>query len=127
MAFGSMRDFPYTDDDGQVWALKLDESNVEMVNPTADGLTVPAGTKRLPPDIKRRYIVLRDATLGTKTIPILKRADFILITNGQAFATPTVGDEQAAGTSFVVTRRRPETYTREAFSLDSGKVDGDNP
>lgn len=127
MAFGSMRDFPYTDDDGAVWAIKCDESNVEMVNAGADALVVPVGTKRLPPDINKRYIVLKSADLGTKTIPILTRAEFITISNGQAFAAPGVGEENPAATSFVVTRRRPETYSREAFSLDSGKVDGDNP
>lgn len=127
MSFGSMRDFPYVDDDGVVWALKLDESNVEMVNPGANSLVPPAGTKRLPPDIKRRYIVLKGADLSTKTIPILKRVDFIAIVNGQTFASPAIGNQQPGGTAFVVTRRRPETYRNEAFSLDSGKLDGDNP
>lgn len=127
MAFGSMRDFPYTDDDGVVHAIKGDESNIEMVNAGADGLTVPSGIRRLPPDIKKRYIALRSADGTTKQIPILTRALFAAILNGQSFAAGAVGEENAAGTSYVVTRRRPETYAREAYSLDSGKVDGDNP
>lgn len=127
MSYGSMRNFPYTDDDGQVWAIKADESNIEMCNSGADTLTVPAGTRRLPPDIKRRFIKLVADDQTTKTVPILTRALFIAISNGQTFAAPSVGEESAATTPFVVTFRKPETYRNEAFVFDTGKVDGDNP
>lgn len=127
MSYGSMRNFPYTDDDGLVWAIRADESNVELCNTGADSLTVPAGTRRLPPDIQKRFIKLRAADQSTKTVPILTRALFVAITNGQTFAAPAVGDENDSGTPFVVTFRKPERYRDEAFSLDSGKEDGDNP
>lgn len=127
MGYGSQRDFPYTDDDGVVHAIRADESNVEMCNTGADSLTVPAGTRRLPPDIQKRYIKLQAGDGSTKRVPILTRDLFIAITSGQSFAAPAVGEENAPATSFVVVFRKPETYIREAFSLDSGKVDGDNP
>jgi hypothetical protein len=127
MSFGSQRWYPYTDDGGNVWGVKGDESNIEMVNTGADALTVPAGIRRLPADIKRREIKLLAADQTTKIIPILTSTRFIEIDTNEAFSSPAEGDENATGTSFVVVQKIPERILRAPFALDTGKIDGDQP
>jgi hypothetical protein len=127
MSFGSQRWFPYTDDEGTVWGIRADESNIEMIDSAADGLSVAVNTRRLPSDIEARKLVLRSADGGTKTIPVLSSAKFIAISTNQAFSAPTVGEENPAATSFVVVQKIPERIFRAPYSLDTGKTDGDNP
>jgi hypothetical protein len=127
MSFGSRRGFPYTDDEGTVWALSLDESNTELVNDGADSLIPPTGAKGLPPEIKRRYVVLKSADGGTKKIPILTRALFDGLSLGDAFGAPAIGEENPALTSFVITQKVPERVLRAVVVLDTGKNDGDQP
>lgn len=127
MSFGSRRGFPYTDDSGNVWAMSLDESNIEMVNVGADGFTVPSGANRLPPEIHRRFVKLLAADGSTKTVPVLTRAIYDAIELGQAFAAPAVGEENAAATSFIVQQKIPERILRAVVAVDTGKIDGDQP
>lgn len=127
MTFGSLRGFPYTDDDGTVWALRLDESNVELVNMGANALTPPTGAATLPNNVKRRKIKLEASSGSTKTIPILTRAIYDGITVGQTFAAPAVGEENPVSTAFVVVQKIPERTLRSIVNLDTGKTDGDQP
>jgi len=125
MSFGSQRGFAYTTDQGTVYAVRLDESNTELVNGVSP--IPPSNSTAIPPDIKRRSVGLKAADGSTKTVVILTRAIFDSINIGQSFASPTVGDENAPGTSFVVTRKKPESVFRRVTSLDTGKIDGDQP
>jgi len=127
MPFGSQRGFPYTTDDGTVYGLRLDESNTELVNTGAGSLTPPSGVDTLPSNIHRRKVRLEAANGSTKTVVVLTRTLFDGITLGQSFAAPSVGEENPAGTSFVVTQKIPERNLRAIVSLDTGKTDGDNP
>lgn len=127
MSFGSKRWFPYTDDGGNVWGIFGDESNIELLNTGADSLTVPSGTRKLPQDISQRFVRLKAGDGGTKTVPILTPTIYNAIDTNQAFAAPSVGEENASGTSFVVVQKVPERILRAPTSLDTGKNDGDNP
>lgn len=127
MSFGSKRFYPYTDDDGVVHGIQPDESNVEMVNAGADALNVPSGLHRLPPDIKARFVRLETATGTVKRVPILTREIYDAITIGQAFAAPSVGEEEPAQTSYVVVQKVPERLVNPVIPLDTGKIDGDQP
>jgi len=127
MGFGSQRWLPYTDDGGNVWGLKVDESNVEFINTGADSLTIAAGTRQLPGDIKPRKVKLLAPDGGTKVIPVLTFARYVEIDTNEAFAVPTVGEENPNGTSFVVVQKIPERIVNAPYSLDTGKTDGDQP
>lgn len=125
MSFGSQRGFAYVDDDGAVYAIRADESNVEMVNTTAP--TPPVGSEGLPMSLHKRYIRLRSGDGSSKTIPILTRLRYTEIQIGQAFAAPAIGEENVALTSFVVTAKVPERIMRAVVAVDTGKTDGDQP
>lgn len=125
MAFGSQRGFQYTTDEGDAYSIRADESNIELVHTSPPS----AGTNQdgIPQDIRKRFIKLEAADGSTKRIPILTRARYDAITIGEAFAAPSVGEENPAGTSFVVTQKYPERIFRRVTALDTGKIDGDQP
>lgn len=127
MSFGSRRGFPYTDDEGTVWGLNLDESNVEMVNTGADSFTPPAGVATLPSNVQRRKVLLKASDGGTKTVVVLTRALYDGLTIGQTLATPAIGEENPEATPFVIVQKIPERILRPVVSLDTGKNDGDQP
>lgn len=127
MSFGSRRGFPYTTDQGIVYGLALDESNVELVNPLAGGQVAPAGAKRLPPDIHRRFIKLISADQSTKTVPILTRVNFDAISIGDTYVVAGQGDPVPTGTQMTVVQKVPERLKRSVFAVDTGKIDGDQP
>lgn len=127
MAFGSKRWFPYTDDKGQGWAIECDESNVELLNIDADTSFITTGTYKLPSDFTKRTVKLKEGGGGTKTIPILDRDTFDGIVLGGSYSAPAVGEENSAGTSFVVVQKIPERRKRSPINLDTGKIDGDQP
>jgi hypothetical protein len=127
MSFGSRRGFPYTTDGGIEYALSLDESNVEMFNTGANALSPTAGTPRLPPEIQRRFVVAKAADGTVKKVPILTRTLYDALILGSARSAPAVGEESTAGTSFVIVQKSPERILRPVVSLDTGKIDGDQP
>lgn len=127
MGYGSQRWFPYVDDDGVVWGIKGDESNIEMANVGANALTVPVGVHSLPRDLKPRFIRLRAADATTKDIPILSRVLFTAINLGEVFSAPIDGEESASGTAFFVKQKVPERILNAPSPIDTGKLDGDNP
>ena len=127
MSFGSMRPFEYSDDSGTKWALRLDESNTELINPASAGVVPAAATETLPPNVLRRKVKLVAADGSTKTVVVLTRARYDAIAIGQTFAAPAVGEENAAGTAFTVVQKIPERRVRANVSVDTGKIDGDQP
>lgn len=127
MSFGSRRWFQYTTDLGDVYAKDADESNTELVNPTAQGSTIPTGAVRLPSEFACRRVKMKSGGGSSKTVPVLTRARYDAIDLGQAFAAPSVGEENAPQTSFVVVQKIPERILRAPIPLDTGKNDGDQP
>lgn len=124
MSFGSQRSFAYTDDGGTVYAIRADESNVELVN-GANAPFAPSGSTSVPKDLNLRYVILKASTGSTKTIPVLSPTTYNAIAVSQSFAAPSVGEENPAGTSFVVIQKIPERILRRPIALDTGKNDGD--
>lgn len=127
MSFGSKRWFPYVQDDGDISALNLDESNTELINDLADTVTIIAGTKGLPPEVKPRNLKLLAADGTTKSVVVLGRNEYDGIAIGDSFGEPNVGNSSAAGTSFVVIQKIPERLKNPPIPVDTGKNDGDNP
>jgi hypothetical protein len=124
MAFGSQRSFAYTDDAGTVYAIRADESNVELVN-GSNSAFAPAGSTRPPADLKIRYVVLRGANTSTKKVPVLSPTIYNGISVSQVFSAPAVGEENPSGTEFRVVQKVPERILRRPVSIDTGKNDGD--
>ena len=123
--FGSKRAFPYLTDESVEYGLVLDESNTELINPSAG---IPSSNvDGLPQDIRRRKVKLVAGNGSTKTVVVLTRPRFDAIIEGQAFAAPSVGEENPAQTSFVVQQKIPERVLRRAYGIDTGKNDGDQP
>lgn len=124
MSFGSQRSFAYTDDGGTVYAIRADESNVELINGTSSAFA-PAGSTSPPKDLKIRYVVLRGANSSTKKVPVLSPTIYNGISISQAFAAPSIGEENPANTEFRVVQKIPERILRRPVSIDTGKNDGD--
>lgn len=124
MSFGSQRTFAYTDDGGTVYAIRADESNVELINSTSTSFA-PAGSTSPPKDMKIRMVKLRGSNSSTKDVPVLSPTIYNDLSIGQSFTVPTVGEENPSGTTFVVTQKIPERILRRPVSIDTGKNDGD--
>lgn len=127
MSYGSKRWFPYTSDKGIVYGKLADESNVEIVVPATDSLVVPAGTESLPPSINPRMTYWKADDQTTKSIPIMTRATFDLLTEGNVYTFAGIGDESAEPKSFTLIRKVPERGKRKPVQVDTGKIDGDQP
>jgi hypothetical protein len=124
-ALGSRRDFDYYDDAGNKWAVKLDESNTLLVNPSGDvgGATA---VNRLPRNVKPRYVELIDstATVKRKCTP-LKLATYATI-NGTTNYTLAATDSNV-GTVVAPTLVRGEKRRDIVKNFDTGLTDGTNP
>jgi hypothetical protein len=125
MSFGSQRGFGYTDDQGEIYGLRADESNVELVNPSP--AATPVGATALPRDMTPRRIKLVSGDGHTKLIPVLLVSTYNLISEGDTFAAPAVGEENPAATAFVVQSKIPQRVKRRVTSVDTGLTDGDQP
>jgi len=124
MSFGSQRGFSYTSDEGNVYNIRADESNTELINNTQVDFAIPSATS-LPRDTFARYVALRGSNGSTKKTVILTVAKYNAISIGQQFTVPTVGEENPAGTTFTVVRKVPERVLRRPVAVDTGKNDGD--
>ena len=127
MSFGSKRWFPYTTDKGIVYGKLADESNIEMIVPAAGGQVVPAGTEALPPSIKPRMTHWKAGNGSTKSIPIMLKAVYDLLTEGNVYNAPAIGEENPDATPFTLVRKTPEKGIRKPVTIDTGKLDGDQP
>ena len=125
MSFGSQRGFAYTSDGGVIYAIRADESNVELMNATSS--IPPVGSVGLPRDLRLRFVKLVASNGSTKKVPIMTVAGYNLIQVGDTVAAPTVGEENPAATAFVVLQKVPERILRRVTSIDTGKIDGDQP
>lgn len=123
---GSRRDFDYVSDDGDVFGINADESNVRLMNATTGNLAAPTAIHRKPSNFTLRRAILSDST-GTikRTVPILTAADYNSLTAGQTFTLPSYDPD---ATSVVrVVAKIPERYKRLIRVFDTGKTDGTQP
>lgn len=119
---GSLKWFSYTDDNGSIWALFADESNVEALHGSDGDYT---GTPPLV-DAVPRNVTPRRAFYGTTdgtrviAIPVLTSAVYSALPTN----TPTIADPINSALTLVLLRVRPE-IRRLPIPNDTGLQDGD--
>lgn len=122
---GSQRDFNYVADDGTVWGLRLDESNTELVNLSANTGAATA-THRLPSNITPRRAYVQDITGEIKReCTVLTLARFTALSGSTDLELS--GQDSNDTTDVRVFRKVPERETRLIKNFDTGLTDGDNP
>jgi len=122
---GSRRWFRYVADDGTAYAIERDESNVELVNLTADTTAaIPAAT--IPSNLSPRRVTLTNAdSTVTRSIPILTLARYTALNGTPTFALNGFDVDDGENTN--ITSKTGEKLRRIPRTIDSGKNDGDNP
>lgn len=122
---GSLRDFNYVDDNAEVWAVRLDESNTELVNLAAQ-TGVCVATNRLPQNIKLRQVFLtnEDGTVKRSAV-VLTLARYGAINGTTPFELSA--QDSNATTAMRIERKVPEKRTLLPKSFDTGLNDGDQP
>jgi hypothetical protein len=117
---GSLRNFQYTTDLGEIFLFKGDESNIEAVNGTTANID-PAlnGVYGIPRNIRPRQVSYSNSD-GTRVLRI------VAVTPGIYQNPPaTISDPIDAG-DLTLIRKTPERITLYAL-VDSGLTDGDSP
>jgi hypothetical protein len=118
---GSMKDVLYTADNGTLYSIRVDESNIDMIM----GSHQPANGSypRIPKNLHLRKVTVEAQTLAVKrVIPVLTAARFAEL-NG---ATPlTIPEGQLdAGVAVRVRTKIGERYRNIPRDYDTGKNDG---
>ncbi len=119
---GSLRNFQYVADDGQIYLFKGDESNTEGVNLLAANI-VAANANRpgIPRSIKPRRVFYSSADK-------LRTLSAIAATTAIYLNPPATIPDQIAGGAAVLTLTRKTPERSRIFSnIDSGLTDGDAP
>lgn len=121
---GSVKWFVYTDDFGNVFALKADESNVEAIMGTTGDFAVDTAAIRytMPTNLNPRYALYGNAT-RTRTIkvPVLQAATY----ESLLVDTPTITDPIAGTGDLTLIQLIPEKITVLPQAGDTGLTDGD--
>jgi len=119
---GSLKWFLYTTDNGETYALKADESNVEAVNGgTQDFLNDTEVIFAVPRNVKPRYALYTSAD-ETRQIKCVCLTTTIY--NGVPENVPTITDPIGGGT-LTLKRIRPEIISLP-FGKDTGIKDADD-
>lgn len=119
---GSLKWFLYTTDNGETYALKADESNVEAVNGAIqDFLNNTEVIFAVPRNVKPRYALY---TSADESRQIKCVALTTTIYNGIPENVPTITDPIGGGT-LTLKRIRPEVISLP-FGKDTGIKDGDD-
>lgn len=114
---GSIRWFPYTMDNGDIFGIKADESNTEAVNGTSIG--VPASIYSIPKNIKPRYGLFRSAD-GLTT----RKCYF---TSRETYDAAGIGTTISVNGVTLYLSRKVGEIVSSAKTIDTGLTDGDNP
>lgn len=125
---GSRRWFRYVSDDGQNYAIQLDESNTELVNPNADtAANLVTGLRKRPSGLRPRGIRLSNSDNTVKRFcTVLTPTQFSSFTNGQKFTiTSQDGADADSDEELEFTFRVPEKSGRLPRVRDTAKTDGD--
>lgn len=121
---GSIKWFLYTDDNGDEFAVKLDESNTEAVNGEAGDYTPSSTTTAgVPRNIKLREVFYSDPQrLRTIRCVPLTLANYQGVLNGNI---PTITDPITPGFTLALVRANGERRTIP-FAQDTGIIDDDD-
>jgi hypothetical protein len=120
---GSRKDVNYVADDGSIYAIQVDESNVELV--MGSSVAMATSPNRKPSNLRQlRSVVLSDITgLVKRTVPVLTQARYNALNNSTSFTLPS--NDADSGTTVGVSEKLPEKFVRLPKSFDTGKTDGD--
>jgi len=118
---GSLKWFQYTDDNGALYGLFADESNVEAINVGGDYTGTPALVDAVPRNVQVRR-AFYGTTDGTRviSIPVLTPARLLALSAD----VPTIDDPIDSSLTLVLLRIRPE-IRRLPIPNDTGLQDGD--
>lgn len=118
---GSLKWFQYTDDNGALYGLFADESNVEAINVGGDYTGTPALVDAVPRNVQVRR-AFYGTTDGTRviSIPVLTAARLLAL----SAEVPTIPDPIDSALTLVLLRIRPE-IRRLPIPNDTGLQDGD--
>jgi hypothetical protein len=119
---GSVKYFVYTDDFGDDFAIKLDESNTEAVNGAIqDFPAVPPTINEVPRNVKPRYAIYQNPERTiTRRVVLLTQAIFAGVPAGAA----SVNFGVPAGTLTLF--RIVGEERRYPVGADTGQTDGDD-
>lgn len=120
---GSIKYFEYTLDNGDIFALAADESNVEAVMGSAGDYDAESTVEyHLPANVTPRYGVYSNpAKTRNIRIPVLTAAAY----NTLQADTPTITDPIAGTGTLTLTRKTPEVIRLLPIAEDTGLTDGD--
>jgi len=120
---GSRKDVNYVADNGDIFAIQVDESNIELV--MAAAVPIATSASRKPSNLKQlRTVVLSDATgLIKRRVPVLTQARYNALNNTTSFTLPA--NDVDEGATVGVSEKIPEKFVRLPKSFDTGKTDGD--
>jgi hypothetical protein len=120
---GSLKYFEYTADNGDIFALLADESNVEALNGTTNDYDADSTVLyHLPGNVKPRYAVFSNAakTRNIK-VPVLTSAGYTALVG----SSTSIGDPIAGTGTLALTRLVPEKISLLPIAADTGLIDGD--
>lgn len=118
---GSIRNFQYTTDDGDVYLFRGDESNVEAVNAATANIQIAnVNNPGIPRNIKPRCVFYANPA-RTRTIKVC--ASTVAVYNS---APATIDDPLNPGNDLALIRKTPEKV-RLYPNFDTGLTDGDEP
>lgn len=126
---GSLKWTRYITDDGQLWGLIRDESNVENAIVADGDADIPTGTTTVysvPRNVQPRFATYKSqTTVRVRRITIPTRAQYDALAAGDgAIANRTFADSET-GETFELQSLTPERLRPIVFSADTGLNDGD--
>ena len=122
---GSIKSFVYTDDAGDNWGIRLDESNTEAVNGGEGDITdTQTSTQSVPRNITVREVFYTNGarTRTIRCVPLTPDAYGVIIAGTSSQTIPDPIDSDEPPLKFV--RANGETR-RILFGIDTGLTDGD--
>lgn len=118
---GSLRNFQYISDDGDVYLFRGDESNIEAINAATANIQIAnVNAPGIPRNIKPRCLFYSNPE---RTRTLCGIASTVAVYNSPP---NTIPDPFNAGSDLTLIRKQPEKM-RMYPNFDTGLTDGDEP
>jgi hypothetical protein len=122
----SKRWFDYYADDGNIYAIQRDESNVRLVNPSGDcGAITSFAPKR--EGLTPRSVAIQFPSGAIRHCSVLKTSQFSLINVGDVYVAGPFEANDVTGTSGRVIYKTGESLRRQPRVTDTGMLDATQP